>query len=73
MNVYDWDFSKLPESEHSRVIELFDEGEWEELNKVHNEYGLSKNLYCCASLKKAMYNWFYYGIESGQISANEEG
>lgn len=73
MNVYEWDFSRIPDSEHSRIIELFNDQEWEELNKIHNKYRVSRNLYCCASLKSSMYNWFKYGIESGAISASEEG
>lgn len=62
-----WDFTKLPEDQHGRIIELYNAGRWNELAALHDKYGLSPYDYCCdlSGLKK----WYKYGIETGRINA----
>lgn len=63
-----WDFAKLPEHEHARVIELFKAGRWGDLAHIHDQYGLSNYSYCCdvSGLKQ----WYKFGIEQGKIKSN---
>lgn len=63
-----WDFTKLPEDQHGRIIELYNAGRWNELAALHDKYKLSPYDYCCdlSGLKR----WYKYGIESGKINAD---
>lgn len=63
----EWDFDKLPESEHKRVIELIEREAWRELITIHDQYNLSPYTYCCdiEGLKK----WWRYGVDTGKIKA----
>jgi hypothetical protein len=63
-----WDFSKLPEHEHGRVIELYKAGRWADLAAIHDKYNLSNYSYCCdlSGLKV----WYKFGIEQGKIKSN---
>lgn len=70
MATFDWDFSKLPESEHQRVIELIQANEWRELIDIHNHYQLSSVTYCCD--ESGIKAWFFYGLQTGKIK-NETG
>lgn len=67
-NMEGWDFSKLPEHEHARVIELYNAGRWSDLAAIHDKYNLSNYSYCCdlSGLKL----WYKFGIEQGKIKAN---
>lgn len=60
-----WDFSRLPLSQHARAIELYNEQRWGLLMKMHNDYQLSPETYCCN--KEPVKKWFKYGIENGFI------
>jgi predicted nucleotidyltransferase len=60
-----WDFSKLPKTEHGRVIELYNAGRWGELAAIHDQYGLSSYSYCCDT--SGLKTWYKFGIESGKI------
>lgn len=64
-----WDFSRLPKSEHSRVIELFKGQKWGELMAVHNRYVLSMNMYCCD--EKPIILYFRWAIEKGLIGTGQ--
>ncbi len=64
-----WDFSKLPEREHARVIKLYQSGSWGSLMRIHNEYGLSSLTLCCDD--GPVRRWFKYAIEKGLIKAPE--
>lgn len=64
----EWDFSKLPESEHARIIELYNSGGWRELANIHDQYGLSSYSYCCEL--SGMKVWYRFGIEQGKIKSN---
>lgn len=68
-NMEGWDFSKLPESEHARVIELYNAGRWADLAAIHDKYNLSNYSYCCdlSGLKL----WYKFGIEQNKIKAND--
>lgn len=68
----EWDFSRLPESEHARVIELMEAGKWWALVEIHNKYALSDSNYCCSNTLKGLKNWYKHGVETGQIKAHGE-
>jgi len=63
--VPNWDFSRLPESEHSNVIALVEARKWGELMAIHNKYALSPYRYCCD--ETPIRRWFEWGIEQGLI------
>lgn len=60
-----WDFSKLPETEHARVVALYKAGNWNELIKIHDAHDLSPYTYCCdiSGVKK----WYGHAIQTGII------
>jgi len=60
-----WDFSRLPASEYNRVLDLFAASNWGELMKVHNQYALSMNVYCCD--EKPIIRYFSWAIEDAKI------
>jgi hypothetical protein len=60
-----WDFSRLPLSEHARAIQLYNEQRWGLLMRMHNDYQLSPETYCCNT--EPVKKWFKYGIENGFI------
>lgn len=62
-----WDFSKLPGTEHARVVELYTAGKFWEIVRLHDKYQLSGNTYCCSNTLKGVKAWIEYGIETGQI------
>lgn len=63
-----WDFTKLPNDQHGRVVELYNAKNWRELAALHDKYKLSPYDYCCEleGLKK----WYKHGIETGKINAD---
>lgn len=63
-----WDFTRLPESEHARVIELYNTGKWSALAAIHDKYVLSPYSYCCET--QGLKNWYRFGIETGKIKRN---
>lgn len=67
---FDWDFSKLPESEHQRVVQLIQNNEWRELIDIHNHYQLSSVNYCCD--ESGIKAWYFHGLQTGKIK-NETG
>lgn len=66
-----WNFEKLPADEHTKVVELYNSGQWFELLKIHNRYRLSENTYCC-QVPTAMNRWFTYGISQKLIIHEQE-
>lgn len=66
----EWDFTRLPENEHARVIELITNEMWGELLRIHDQYNLSPYTYCCdlEGFKK----WWRHGIETNKISAVQD-
>ena len=46
-NPFEWDFTKLPEAMHGRVVYLIETNQWRELVDIHNQYSLSIVEYCC--------------------------
>ena len=67
----EWDFSRLPISEHNLVLRLFREGQFSELIKLHNKYKLSKYEYCCEGQYEAIKKWIRYGISTNQIRSSK--
>jgi hypothetical protein len=63
----EWDFKRLPKSEHKRAIDAFNSTDYYLLREIHNTYQLSENEYCC-SWKDAVLNWWKKGIENGEVS-----
>lgn len=71
--MFNWDFTKLPEHEHPRVVELLKSNRLGELVLLHDRYQLSSNVYCCDL--GAAQAWFQWGVTNGLIKdgANENG
>lgn len=66
---YEWDFSKLPEHEHARVIELIELNQWSELVRIHDQYGLSQNYYCCEV--SGVKNYYLQALKTGKLNAEK--
>lgn len=66
-----WDFSKLPDHEHARVLDLWSKNDVPALAAIHNQYQLSDHNYCCKL--SGVSAWFKYGIETGQIKSAQNG
>jgi hypothetical protein len=60
-----WDFSKLPDDKKQEARELYADQKWGLLMKMHNDYGLSENQYCCD--EKPIIKWFKWAIDNGKI------
>jgi len=58
----EWDFSKLPESEHQAVIDAVGKKDFRTLISIHDRYGLSRFSYCCNA--EGLLSWYQYGIET---------
>lgn len=71
--MFDWDFTKLPEHEHPRVVDLLKSNRLGDLVLLHDRYQLSSNVYCCDLV--AAQAWFQWGVTNGLIKdgANENG
>lgn len=69
ISVEQWDFSKLPESEHARVVELFKAGAWKELIDIHDRYNLSPYTYCCEI--EGLKAWYRWAIGTELIKSGE--
>lgn len=65
-----WDFSKLPEELHPKVIELVRGKRWPDLMVIHNEYQLSTNFYCCEV--DAVRRWFTWAVEQRIINEDSQ-
>lgn len=65
-----WDFSKLPKSEYNNAIHYFKSNDIDLLVKLHNDYKLSSNDYCC-SPDEAMINWWGHAIKTKIIYETE--
>lgn len=72
MSTFDWDFSKIPENDVDKVIELYQNEDWGELMFLHNKYNLSNYEYCCTGYYGAIEKWFKHGIESGAIKSSDD-
>ena len=66
MPIHYWDFKKLPQSEFARVKQLLQQGDERELLKLHNQYQLSENNYCC-NLNGLM-QWFRGALSEGLLN-----
>jgi len=60
-----WDFSKLPDDKKQEAKELYTAQQWGKLMKMHNDYELSQNHYCCD--EAPIINWFRWAIENGKL------
>lgn len=67
--MYEWDFSKLPQSEHQRVIEAYATNQVGVLMAIHNDHKLSPEHYCCDG--KPVMRWFRWAIKEGIIKAEK--
>lgn len=63
--MYEWDFTKLPDHEHQRVLDAYAANQVGVLMAIHNDYRLSPEHYCCEG--KAVLRWFKWAIEKGII------
>lgn len=60
----DWDFTRLPETEHQTVKRLYREKAWEALRDIHNHYKLSNYKYCCGGWEIGISNHFGTWIDT---------
>lgn len=60
-----WDFTKLPITEHSLVIDLLNEQKDAALAEIHNRYRLSEHDYCCDL--QPVRRHFEYAVQQGII------
>ena len=66
-----WDFSKLPKSRHSEVIEKYYNNDLSGLLIIHDEYVLSPYNYCCDPTdREGILNWCGWAIHN-QLIINE--
>jgi len=65
-----WDFTRLPESEHQRVLEAYAKGDVRRLIEIHDNYQLSEYSYCCNST--GLLAWFGEAIKNGTINGQAE-
>lgn len=64
-NVFDWDFTKLPDDQHERVAQLIETNKWRELIEIHNFYQLSIMEYCCDI--SGVQQHYLHALETGKI------
>lgn len=67
---HEWDFTRLPESEHQAVIDAFNTGDVRKLMLIHDEYQLSPYSYCCDH--NGLLAWFGEAIKNGTINGQGE-
>ena len=60
-----WDFSKLPDDKKEEAKELFAAQKWGPLMKMHNNFNLSENNYCCD--ETPIIKWFKWAIDNEKI------
>ena len=65
----DWDFSRLPESEHGSALSALESGDVETLRRLHDTYKLSPYTYCCSGQEdvQGLRSWFAWAADSGII------
>lgn len=61
-----WHWERLPEEEHSEVIEAVENQDFYKLLILHNKYKLSDYTYCCSS-DNGFINHFRNAITRGII------
>ncbi len=65
-----WNFERLPEKEHGRVIDALQRRDERTLLEIHNAYQLSDYTYCCNLT--GVVNHFIWAVENGIINGNNE-
>lgn len=65
----DWNWNKLPESEHGTVIAHVEAGRWSEVSKLCEKYGVS--AWCCCN-QEGLQNWVRWAIDTGIIQSDEQ-
>jgi hypothetical protein len=60
-----WDFDKLTDEQKKQARALFLEKRWGALMKLHNDWKLSPNQYCCS--EAPIVRWFTWAFENGKI------
>ena len=65
----DWNWNKLPESEHGTVIAHVEAGRWAEIAKLCEKYGVSS--FCCCN-PEGLQNWCKWAIDNGIIQSDEQ-
>lgn len=68
--MYEWDFTKLPEHEHQRVVDAYATNQVGVLMAIHNDYRLSPEYYCCEG--KAVVKWFKWALDREIIKGKTE-
>jgi hypothetical protein len=60
-----WDFDKLTTEQKKQARVLYLEQRWGALMKLHNEWKLSPNQYCCS--EAPIIKWFKWAYENDKI------
>lgn len=63
----DWNWNKLPESEHGTLIANVEARRWSDVAKLCEQYNVS--AFCCCNAE-GLQNWVRWAIENGIINAN---
>lgn len=61
----EWDFTKLPQTEHAAVLEAYATNDARKLLEIHDKYELSPHKYCCID---GLMAWFAWAIKNGIIN-----
>lgn len=65
INIPMWDFDKLTDEQKRQARALTLEHRWGALMKLHNEWKLSPNHYCCN--EAPIIKWFTWALKEGKI------
>ena len=64
-----WDFSRFPKDQREKALSHLRKGDVGELVKLHNDYDLSENNYCCGEIGEVVTAWW---MEAKKIWDNED-
>lgn len=63
----EWNWDKLPQSEHGTIIALFEARRWAEVAKLCEKWQVS--AWCCCN-QEGLQNWVKWAIETGIITSD---
>jgi hypothetical protein len=62
----EWDFTRLPKTEHAAVIQALNVSDVRALLTIHDKYQLSPHQYCCD--QDGLKTWFLWAVQNGIIN-----
>ena len=67
----EWNWNKLPKEAYPKVIEYIEQQKFNSLLKIHDDYNLSLNQFCCGEMvRRDMYNSFLWRHMKGLFNEN---